>query len=103
MGEKIKLRDAIESHSVENGIYSSFETYRKEAKRCGYILIGGIQVPTIKDKGSWVVDLSDFKQAVKSFIDKKAEDTKHTQLMMEDHKKGDFSLWKNMDIRFSLL
>jgi hypothetical protein len=88
MEERINLKTAIESHGQEDGVYSCYETYRKEAKECGYILIDNIQVPTRKEGKSWIVNLKDFNMAVASFKNKKVESEKRIQLMMNDYQKG---------------
>jgi hypothetical protein len=90
MAEQITLKTAIESHDRDDGIFSSYETYRKEAKDYGYILIEGTQIPTKKEKGTWILNKADLDRAITSFKNKKAESEKHMQLMMADYQKRVF-------------
>jgi len=86
----VTLKNAIESHNRDDGVYCCYETYRKEAKDHGYIYIGGTQIPARKEKGTWVLNKTAFDRAITSFKNKRVESEKHTRLMMEDYQKRVF-------------
>jgi|GEM_PF-961554 len=90
MGKLVKLKDVVGTYVPERGLYNSYNWYREHAKKYGNISIGSVKISVHKEKGSWVLDLAEFDQAVKSFIDKKADQEKHIESMMNDYKKGIF-------------
>jgi hypothetical protein len=71
MGTKVKLKDIVGNYAPDKGINNSYDKYRKDAQKYGYVFIGDLKIPVYKEKGSWFGDLSDFDRAITSFINKK--------------------------------
>jgi hypothetical protein len=94
MINRIRLKTAVEEQIRVDRYFGSYETYRKWANKCGYILIANVQVPTVKERGTWYVDQEDFERALTIYRNKESEQQKKIQLMMEDHKNGVFHLGK---------
>lgn len=84
MGEKIKLKTAIENCPL---IYNSYTRCRQEAKDYGYISIGDVKVAVNKEKGAWQIDKDEFNAAVKRLRVTIEEEEKRQKQIQEEEEK----------------
>ena len=77
MGKMIRLKEVVGEYSHEKGIHNSYNWYRQHAQKYGNITIGVTNIPVHKERELGSLNLTDFEHAVRSFIDKKAEDEKN--------------------------
>jgi hypothetical protein len=80
-----KLKEAIDLYKQEERApANSYEWYRKSAQQRGTVLIGDIEVPVRKRKGTWYVDEREFSEA----IQRHREAVKHLKQVTADYAEG---------------
>lgn len=69
MVARIRLADALQRHRESGAGLSSYESYRREARENGALVIGGKKIAAEKIKGKWHVDAEAFAAGVAGAVE----------------------------------